>query len=134
MAENGKIVRLIDGTEAIFNVTDSLSDIDKRLASEGLPARDTKVKPFAERGAVETTMAKINLPIVQGVTGVLGLPALIQEGLQLGAEKISQAVMGRTPEQTRAGRPIATLPTPVQMQKVVGEYIPMQRAESFPGQ
>jgi len=103
------------------------------LAQEGLE-RDTKVKPFAERSEVDTTMAKINLPIVQGVTGVLGLPALIQEGLQLGAEKISQAVMGRTPEQTRAGRPIATLPTPVQMQKAVGEYIPMQRAESFPGQ
>jgi len=134
MAENAKIVKLVDGTEAMFDITTSLSDIDKRLSAEGLPARDTKVKPFAERGAIDTAMAKINLPIVQGVTGVLGLPALIQEGLQLGAEKISQAVMGRTPEQTRAGRPIATLPTPVQMQKAVGEYIPMQRAESFPGQ
>jgi len=130
---NRKVVKLTDGTEADFDINTSLADIDKKLAQEGLE-RDTKVKPFAERGAVETTMAKINLPIVQGVTGVLGLPALIQEGLQLGAEKISQAVMGRTPEQTRAGRPIATLPTPVQMQRAVGEYIPMQRAESFPGQ
>lgn len=134
MAENAKIVKLVDGTEAMFDITASLSDIDKKLAAEGLPARDTKVKPFAERSDVETTLAKINLPIVQGVTGILGLPALIQEGLQLGAEKISQAVMGRTPEQTRVSRPIATLPTPVQMQKAVGEYIPMQRAESFPGQ
>lgn len=134
MAENAKIIKLVDGTEAMFDITTSLSDIDKRLSAEGLPARDTKIKPFAERGDVETAMAKINLPIAQGVTGVLGLPALIQEGLQLGAEKISQAVMGRTPEQTRAGRPIATLPTPVQMQRAVGEYIPMQRAESFPGQ
>jgi hypothetical protein len=130
---NRKVVKLTDGTEADFDINASLADIDKRLAQEGLE-RDTKVKPFAERGEVDTTMAKINLPIVQGVTGVLGLPALIQEGLQLGAEKISQAVMGRTPEQTRAGRPIATLPTPVQMQRAVGEYIPMQRAESFPGQ
>ena len=130
---NRKVVKLTDGTEADFDINASLADIDKRLAQEGLE-RDTKVKPFAERSEVDTTMAKINLPIVQGVTGVLGLPALIQEGLQLGAEKISQAVMGRTPEQTRVGRPIATLPTPVQMQRAVGEYIPMQRAESFPGQ
>lgn len=146
MAENAKIIKLVDGTEAMFDINTSLSDIDKRLLAEGLPARDTKIKPFAERGDAETAMAKINLPIVQGVTGVLGLPALIQEGLQLGAEKISQAGLNplavfygslgekRTPEQTRAGRPIGTLPTPVQMQKAVGEYIPMQRAESFPGQ
>lgn len=91
MAENAKIIKLVDGTEAMFDITTSLSDIDKRLSAEGLPARDTKIKPFAERGDVETGLAKINLPIVQGVTGVLGLPALIQEGLQLGAEKISQA-------------------------------------------
>jgi hypothetical protein len=134
MAENAKIVKLIDGTEAMFDITTSLSDIDKRLASERLPARDTKVKPFAERGTVDTAFAKINLPIVQGVTGLVGLPALIQEGIQKGAETISQKVFGRTAEQAAAGRPIASLPTPVQMQKAVGEYIPMQRAESFPGQ
>ena len=133
MAETGKIVRLKDGSEAVFNIRESLADIDKKLSEQGLE-RDPSVKPYAERGAVDTALAKINLPIVQGVTGVLGLPALIQEGLQLGAEKISQAVMGRTPEQTRVSRPIATLPTPAQMQKAVGEYIPMQRAESFPGQ
>jgi hypothetical protein len=134
MAENAKIVKLVDGTEAMFDITTSLSDIDKRLASEGLPARDTKVKPFAERGTLDTALAKINLPIVQGVTGLVGLPALIQEGIQKGAETISQKVFGRTAEQAAAGRPIASLPTPVQMQKAVGEYIPMQRAESFPGQ
>lgn len=142
---NRKVVKLTDGTEADFDINTSLADIDKRLAQEGLE-RDTKVKPFAERSDVETALAKINLPIVQGVTGILGLPALIQEGLQLGAEKISQAGLNpfaafygslgekRTPEQTKAGKPIATLPTPVQMQKAAGEYIPMQRAESFPGQ
>jgi len=134
MAENAKIVKLVDGTEAMFDITTSLSDIDKRLSAEGLPARDTKVKPFAERGTVDTALAKINLPIVQGVTGLVGLPALIQEGIQKGAETISQKVFGRTAEQAAAGRPIASLPTPVQMQKAVGEYIPMQRAESFPGQ
>jgi len=64
MAENAKIVKLVDGTEAMFDITTSLSDIDKRLSAEGLPARDTKVKPFAERGAIDTAMAKINLPIV----------------------------------------------------------------------
>lgn len=142
---NRKVVKLTDGTEADFDINTSLADIDKRLAQEGLE-RDKNVKPFAERGDVETALAKINLPIVQGVTGILGLPALIQEGLQLGAEKISQAGLNplavfygslgekRTPEQTRAGRPVATLPTPAQMQKAAGEYIPMQRAESFPGQ
>jgi len=134
MAENAKIVKLVDGTEAMFDITTSLSDIDKRLASEGLPARDTKVKPFAERGTLDTALAKINLPIVQGVTGLVGLPALIQEGIQKGAETISQKVFGRTAEQAAAGRPIASLPTPVQMQRTIGEYIPMQRAESFPGQ
>jgi hypothetical protein len=133
MAENGKIVRLKDGSEAVFNITDSLADIDKKLAEQGLE-RDPSIKPFAERGAVETALAKINLPIVQGVTGLVGLPALIQEGLQKGAETISQKVFGRTAEQAAAGRPIASLPTPVQMQRAIGEYIPMQRAESFPGQ
>jgi len=127
MAENGKIVRLKDGSEAVFNITDSLADIDKKLAEQGLE-RDPSIKPFAERGAVETALAKINLPIVQGVTGLVGLPALIQEGLQKGAETISQKVFGRTAEQAAAGRPIASLPTPVQMQRAIGEYIPMQRA------
>ena len=133
MAENAKIVKLVDGTEAMFDVTTSLSDIDKRLAAEGLPARDTNVKPFAERGTVDTAMAKINLPIVQGVTSVAGLPALVMEGFQKGAEKISQLAFGRTPEQTAVSRPIATLPTPVEMQQSIGEVVPMQRAESFPG-
>lgn len=130
---NRKVVKLTDGTEADFDINTSLADIDKRLAQEGLE-RDKNIKPFAERSDVETAMAKINLPIVQGVTGLVGLPALIQEGIQKGAETISQKVFGRTPEQTAAGRPIASLPTPVQMQRAIGEYIPMQRAESFPGQ
>ena len=133
MAENAKIVKLTDGSEALFNLTDSLADIDKKLSEKGLE-RDKTVKPYAERGALETALAKVNLPIVEGITGLIGLPALIQEGIQKGAETISQKVFGRTAEQAAAGRPVVSLPTPAQMQKTIGEYIPMQRAESFPGQ
>jgi len=133
MAESAKIIRLTDGTEAMFNVRDSLADIDKKLAENGLQ-RDASIKPYAERGTVDSAMAKVNLPIVEGVTSVVGLPALVMEGFQKGAEKISQLAFGRTPEQTAVGRPIATMPTPAQMQKAIGEYVPMERAESFPGQ
>jgi hypothetical protein len=131
MAER-KVVKLTDGTEADFAIGTSLADIDKRLATEGLK-RDTSVKPFAERGVVDTTMAKINLPIVQGASALLGLPGAVAEGLQTGAEKISQ-LLGRTPEQAAAGRPVISAPTPASITRAVGEYIPLQRAESFPGQ
>lgn len=131
MAER-KVVKLTDGTEADFAIGTSLADIDKKLASEGLK-RDTSVKPFAERGVVDSTMAKINLPIVQGASALLGLPGAVAEGLQTGAEKISQ-LFGRTPEQTAASRPAISAPTPASITRAVGEYIPLQRAESFPGQ
>jgi hypothetical protein len=127
-----KVVKLTDGTEADFPIGASLADIDKRLAVDGLK-RDTSVKPFAERSDIDTTMAKINLPIVQGVSGLFGLPGAVAEGLQTGAEKISQ-LFGRTPEQAAAGRPVISAPTPSSITRAVGEYIPLQRAESFPGQ
>ena len=127
-----KVVKLTDGTEADFPIDASLADIDKRLSVEGLQ-RDTKVKPFAERSDIDTAMAKINLPIVQGASAILGLPGAVAEGLQTGAEKISQ-LFGRTPEQTAAGRPVISAPTPASITRAVGEYIPLQRAESFPGQ
>lgn len=127
-----KVVKLTDGTEADFPITTSLEDIDKRLAADGLK-RDTSIKPFAERSDIDTTMAKINLPIVQGASALLGLPGAVAEGLQTGAEKISQ-LFGRTPEQTAASRPAISAPTPASITKTVGEYIPLQRAESFPGQ
>jgi hypothetical protein len=131
MAER-KVVKLTDGTEADFPIGASLADIDKRLAVDGLK-RDTSVKPFAERSDIDTTMAKINLPIVQGASALLGLPGAVAEGLQTGAEKISQ-LFGRTPEQAAAGRPVISAPTPASITRAVGEYIPLQRAESFPGQ
>lgn len=131
MAER-KVVKLTDGTEADFPIGASLSDIDKRLEAEGLK-RDSSVKPFADRGVIDSTMAKINLPIVQGASAILGLPGAVAEGLQTGAEKISQ-LMGRTPEQAAAGRPAISAPTPASITRAVGEYIPLQRAESFPGQ
>ena len=131
MAER-KVVKLTDGTEADFPIGASLADIDKRLAADGLK-RDPSVKPFAERSDIDTTMAKINLPIVQGASALLGLPGAVAEGLQTGAEKISQ-LFGRTPEQAAAGRPVISAPTPASITRAVGEYIPLQRAESFPGQ
>jgi hypothetical protein len=131
MAER-KVVKLTDGTEADFAIGTSLADIDKRLASEGLK-RDTNVKPFAERGVVDSTMAKVNLPIVQGASALLGLPGAVAEGLQTGAEQISR-LFGRTPEQAASGRPVISAPTPASITRAVGEYIPLQRAESFPGQ
>lgn len=131
MAER-KVVKLTDGTEADFPIGASLADIDKRLATEGLK-RDSSVKPFAERSDIDTTMAKINLPIVQGASALLGLPGAVAEGLQTGAEKISQ-LFGRTPEQTAAGRPVISAPTPASLTRAAGEFIPLQRAESFPGQ
>ena len=131
MAER-KVVKLTDGTEADFAIGTSLADIDKRLSSEGLK-RDTSVKPFADRGVVDTTMAKINLPIVQGASALLGLPGMVAEGLQSGAELISRG-LGRTPEQAAAGRPVMTAPSPADITRAIGEYIPLQRAESFPGQ
>lgn len=127
-----KVVKLTDGTEADFPIGASLADIDKRLSAEGL-ARDTKIKPFSERSDIETTMAKINLPIVQGASALLGLPGAVAEGLQTGAEQISR-LFGRTPEQAAAGRPIISAPTPASLTRAAGDLIPLQRAESFPGQ
>ena len=128
-----KVVKLTDGTEADFPIDASLDAIDKRLATEGLK-RDTSVKPFAERSDFDTTMAKINLPIVQGASALLGFPGAVTEGLQTGAEKLSQLLYGRTPEQAAAGRPVISAPTPASITRAVGENIPLQRAESFPGQ
>jgi hypothetical protein len=131
MAER-KVVKLTDGTEADFAIETSLADIDKRLAVDGLK-RDTSVKPFAERSTIDTTMAKINLPIAQGASALLGLPGMVAGGLQTGAELISRG-LGRTPEQAAAGRPVMTAPSPADITRAIGEYIPLQRAESFPGQ
>jgi hypothetical protein len=131
MAER-KVVKLTDGTEADFAIGTSLADIDKRLATEGLK-RDTSVKPFAERSAIDTTMAKINLPIAQGASALLGLPGMVAEGLQSGAELIGRG-LGYTPEQVAASRPVMSAPTPADITRAIGEYIPLQRAESFPGQ
>jgi hypothetical protein len=127
-----KVVKLTDGTEADFPIGESLDAIDKRLATEGLK-RDSSVKPFAERSDIDTTMAKINLPIVQGASALLGFPGAVAEGLQFGAEQISQ-LFGRTPEQAATGRPIVSAPTPASLTRSAGEYIPLQRAESVPGQ
>jgi hypothetical protein len=127
-----KVVKLTDGTEADFPISTSLDDIDKKLAADGLK-RDSSVKPFADRGVVESTMAKINLPLVQGASALLGMPGAVMEGAQTIAEKIAQ-LYGRTPEQIATGRPVISAPTPSSITRAVGERVPLQRAESFPGQ
>jgi len=78
-------------------------------------------------------MAKINLPIVQGASALLGLPGMVMEGIQSGAELIGRG-LGYTPEQVAAGRSVISAPTPASLTRAAGEYIPLQRAESFPGQ
>lgn len=129
---NRKVVKLTDGTEADFPIDTSLAEIDSMLAKDNLK-RDTNIKPFAERDAISSTAAKVNLPAVQGIASLLGLPGLIMEGATIGAEKIAQ-LYGRTPEQTAIGKPIITAPTPSSIIKFVGENTPLARAESFPGQ
>lgn len=133
---SGKVVKLTDGTEAIFNVKDSLEDIDKKLSEKGLE-RDKAIKPVLERqgasGFMDETLAKINYPIVQGVAGLAGLPGALQRGIEFGAEKVAELV-GYTPEEAKAGRMAVRLPTPSDITKSAGDAgIPMRRAESIPG-
>ena len=133
---SGKVVKLTDGTEAIFNVKDSLEDIDKKLSEKGLE-RDKAIKPVLERqgasGFMDETLAKINYPIVQGVAGLAGLPGALQRGIEFGAEKVAELV-GYTPEEAKAGRMAVRLPTPSDITKSAGDVgIPMRRAESIPG-
>ena len=108
------------------NDLSAMSDDGLRMIAGG----ETKK---SERGTLDSTMAKINLPIVQGASALLGLPGAVMEGLTLTAEQISQ-LFGRTPEQAAAGRPVMSAPTPESITRAVGDVIPLQRAESFPGQ
>lgn len=132
----GKVVKLTDGTEAVFNLKDSLEDIDKKLAKDGLE-RDKTVKPFLERegasGLMDEALAKVNYPIVQGVAGLAGLPGALQRGVEAGTGKILE-MLGYTPEQVSAGNMAVRLPTPSDITKAAGDAgVPMQRAESILG-
>lgn len=145
-----KIVLLTDGTEAEFPIGSSLSDIDKRLAAEGLQ-RDTKLKPFAERGTVEKAVGKAALPVVEGVSGILGLPGEVKKSLNVGGAELAK-LFGFTPEQYEAAKqyldvggqvkqmvgadklPSMEMPTSGQITELAKEAgIPMERAESIPG-
>lgn len=126
------VFKLTDGTEADFDSKTPLSKVDELLAKDGLE-RDKTIKPMVERGAVDSALAKVNLPIVQGAASILGLPGIVQQGLEFGTEKIAQA-LGYTPEQAKAGRMAVRAPTPSDITKAVGDAgVPMQRAESFVG-
>lgn len=126
------IYKLTDGTEAVFDRKTPLSEVDKTLAKEGLE-RDKKVKPFGERDMVDTALAKANLPIAQGVSNIVGLPGGVQQMFESGASKVA-SLLGYTPEQVSAGRMNMQLPRPSDITKAIGSQIPLQRAESFPGQ
>jgi hypothetical protein len=128
----GKVIKLTDGTEAVFNADESLESIDKKLAEDGLK-RDKEIKPFMERGTVDTAMAKINYPIVQGMAAIPGLPGVLQRGVEFGTEKIAE-LLGYTPEQAQAGRMAVRMPTPSDITRAAGDAgIQMQRAETIGG-
>jgi hypothetical protein len=126
------VFKLTDGTEADFDSKTPLSQIDELLAKDGLE-RDKKEKPFTERGTVDTAMAKINYPIVQGAAGLGGLAGALQSGVEYGTGKIAE-LLGYTPEQAQAGRMAVRLPTPSDITRAVGGAgVPMQRAETIGG-
>lgn len=145
-----KIVLLTDGTEAEFPIGASLTDIDKRLSAEGLQ-RDTKSKPFAERSAVEKAIGKAALPVVEGVSGILGLPGEVKKSLDVGGSELAK-LFGFTPEQYQSAKrfldvgsqvnemtgrdklPSMSMPTSKQITDLARQAgIPMERAESAPG-
>lgn len=145
-----KIVTLTDGTEAEFPIGASLADIDKRLSVEGLQ-RDTKYKPFAERGAVEKAISKAALPVVEGVSGVLGLPGEVKKSLDIGGSELAK-LFGFSPEQYQAAKqyldvgsqvkqmvgadklPSMEMPTSGQITDLARQAgVPMERAETAPG-
>lgn len=145
-----KIVTLTDGTEAEFPIGASLVDIDKRLSAEGLE-RDTKAKPFAERGAVEKAIGKAALPVVEGVSGILGLPGEVKKSLDVGGAELAK-LFGFTPAQYESAKqyldvggqvkkmtgadklPSMEMPTSGQITDLARQAgIPMERAETAPG-
>jgi hypothetical protein len=126
------VFKLTDGTEADFDSKTPLSQIDELLAKDGLE-RDKKEKPFTERGTVDTAMAKINYPIVQGAAGIAGLGGALQKGVEYGTGKIAE-LLGYTPEEASAGRMAVSLPTPSDITRAVGGAgVPMQRADTIGG-
>jgi hypothetical protein len=132
----GKVIKLTDGTEAVFNANESLESIDKMLAKDGLE-RNKEIKPFLEKegisGMTDEALAKTNYGIVQGVAGLTGLAGALQRGVEAGTGKIAE-LLGYTPEQAQAGRMAVRLPTPSDITRAVGEAgVPMQRAETIGG-
>jgi hypothetical protein len=145
-----KIVTLTDGTEAEFSINSSLVDIDKRLSAEGLE-RNTKIKPFAERGAIEKAIGKAALPVVEGVSGILGLPGEVKKSLDVGGAELAKLfgftpaqyesakqfldVGGQVKQMTGADRlPSMEMPTSGQITDLARQAgIPMERAETVPG-
>ena len=132
----GKVIKLTDGTEAVFKANESLESIDAKLAKDGLE-RNKEIKPFLEKegfvGKTDEALAKINYPIVQGAAGLTGLAGALQRGVEAGTGKIAE-LLGYTPEQAQAGRMAVRLPTPSDITRAVGEAgVPMQRAETIGG-
>lgn len=145
-----KVVTLTDGSEADFPIGTSLADIDKKLAADGLE-RDIKAKPFAERGAVEKAIGKAALPVVEGVSGILGLPGEVKKSLDVGGAELAK-LFGFTPAQYESAKqyldvggqvkkmtgadklPSMEMPTSGQITDLARQAgIPMERAETAPG-
>jgi hypothetical protein len=130
------VFKLTDGTEADFDSKTPLSKVDEILAKNGLE-RDKSQRPFVEKegaaGVIDESLAKVNLPIVQGVAGIGGLAGALQKGVEFGTGKIAE-LLGYTPEQAQAGRMAVSLPTPSDITRAAGDAgIPMRRADSFIG-
>lgn len=145
-----KVVTLTDGSEADFPIGTSLADIDKKLAADGLE-RDIKAKPFAERGSVEKAIGKAALPVVEGVSGILGLPGEVKKSLDVGGAELAK-LFGFTPAQYESAKqyldvggqvkkmtgadklPSMEMPTSGQITDLARQAgIPMERAETAPG-
>jgi hypothetical protein len=145
-----KVVTLTDGSEADFPIGTSLADIDKKLAADGLE-RDIKAKPFAERGTVEKAIGKVALPVVEGVSGILGLPGEVKKSLDVGGAELAK-LFGFTPAQYESAKqyldvggqvkkmtgadklPSMEMPTSGQITDLARQAgIPMEKAETAPG-
>lgn len=141
------VYKLTDGTEADFDAKVPLQEVDKKLAEDGLE-RDRTTKPMGERGDIAKSLAKVNLPIVQGGAAVLGLPGELKKSSDTMISELAR-LFGVTESQANAfnltgqikgllGSPNldigVTPPTSAELVKTAGNLnIPMKRAESYPG-
>lgn len=126
-----KEIKLNDGRTALFDDDASDSFINKTLQDAGLSRA-------GKQGFIPEFLAKINEPIVSGVSSILGLPGAYKAGIGALERKIEQIIAPESkgmPENIKALDILSYAPTPSQIQQSVAEAgVPMQKAESIPGQ